>query len=133
MSITKILLAGVAGTVLASGAAAAGEPMKLSATELDQVTAGLFDSFARGYASDVQGLTGSSNQEVFANGRETNLINGPTRFRASVAANSGGTSTGEVTGGVIEVPVLGPGIFEGQAVFGGMFGQSFVLTEYVLP
>ena len=41
MSITKTLLAGVAGTVLLSAGAMASEPVKLSDAQLDDVTAGL--------------------------------------------------------------------------------------------
>jgi hypothetical protein len=121
MSITKTLLAGVAGTVLASGMAVAGEPMKLSTTEMDQVTAGFFSASAFGFPSQVQGLTGSFNQSLFAGGSETNTINSLTNFSAKVSANAGGTSSGEATG---FFPFV-----EYQFIFGGLEAQSVVATE----
>jgi hypothetical protein len=54
MSITKTLLAGVAGTVLVGSGAFAGEPVQLSDTQMDDVTAGVF---AYAEFSDVIGFT----------------------------------------------------------------------------
>lgn len=126
MSITKTLLAGVAGTVLASGMAAAGEPVKLSTAEMDQVTAGFFEARADGLPSALLGLTGSFKQTTFASGRETTSVNSPINFTSKVAANASGTSTGEGTGG-IQVIAGQPILVSGAFIFGGMQAQSTVL------
>jgi hypothetical protein len=55
MSITKTLLAGVAGTVLVGSGAMAGEPLKLNETQMDNVTAGFV--FSSAFASDVLAFT----------------------------------------------------------------------------
>ena len=125
MSITKTLLAGVAGTVLASGMAAAGEPVKLSTAELDQVTAGFFFSEAAGFPSALQGLTGSFKQTVLASGQETTSVYSATNFSSKVETSAIGTSEGVGTGGLF---ALGGevGLAEGQFIFGGMFAESFV-------
>ena len=122
MSITKTLLAGVAGTVLASGMAAASEPVQLSTTELDQVTAGFFESRVDGLPSNLQGLTGSFKQTAFTSGRETTTVNSPISFSSKVATNATGTSSGEGTGGLVGFILV-----EGQFIFGGMQAQSVVV------
>ena len=55
MSITKTLLAGVAGTVLVGSGALASEPLKLSETQMDNVTAGFV--LSRAGISDIIGFT----------------------------------------------------------------------------
>lgn len=59
MSITKTLLAGVAGTVLVGSGAMAAEPVKLSETQMDDVTAGVFAGLATfgDFAFDGGGFT----------------------------------------------------------------------------
>jgi hypothetical protein len=126
MSITKTLLAGVAGTVLASGMADAGEPVKLSTAELDQVTAGFFQSTVEGLPSFLQGLTGSFEQTAFVNGRETTSVYSPTNFSSKVATNAVGTSEGQGTGGLFSIGGE-VGLAEGQFIFGGMFAESVVI------
>jgi hypothetical protein len=129
MSITKTLLASTAGAVLASGMAAAGEPMKLSATEMDQVTAGVFQAGAFAFPTNLQGVSGSFSDTLFAGGRETTTINSLTNFSSFVSANAGGTSTGTGTGGIVNLgePVLVEGLF----IFGGLEAFSAVATNVV--
>jgi hypothetical protein len=55
MSITKTLLAGVAGTVLVGSGALASEPVQLSDTQMDNVTAGFVIS--QSFISDIIGFT----------------------------------------------------------------------------
>lgn len=55
MSITKTLLAGVAGTVLVGSGALASEPLKLTETQMDDVTAGFV--FSQAFISDIIGFT----------------------------------------------------------------------------
>jgi len=123
MSITKTLLAGVAGTVLAGGMAAASEPMKLSQSELDQVTAGIFLAQIQKFDSDLFGLSGVLSSSLKAGGVETVNIVSPTNFDIKISANASGTATGIVQGGIIQ---LGQDLllYEGVGVLGGMQAVS---------
>jgi hypothetical protein len=123
MSITKTLLAGAAGTVLASGMAAASEPMKLSHSELDQVSAGFFNSFVVKADSDLFGLAGFLNVSLKTGGVETVNITSPTNFDIKISANASGTATGAVSGGAIAFPD-GVLLFEGVGVLGAMQAVS---------
>ena len=128
MSITKTLLAGAAGTVLASGAAVAGEPMKLSMAEMDQVTAGFFQTGTFAFPSSLSGISGSDSASVFARGKDTTTINSLTNFSGHVSANSGGTATGTGTAG-IAIFAGEPVLVEGLFVFGALESQTVVLTN----
>jgi len=126
MSITKTLLAGAAGTVLASGMAAASEPMKLSHSELDQVSAGFFNSFVVKADSDLFGLAGVLNVSLKTGGVETVNITSPTNFDIKITANASGTATGIVQGGIIQ---LGDSLvlFEGVGVLGSMQASTIAV------
>ena len=65
MSITKTLLAGVAGTVLVGSGALASEPVQLTETQMDDVTAGFI--FSRAIAGDVTAFSTLGNATRTAN------------------------------------------------------------------
>ena len=132
MSITKTLLAGAAGVALASGTAVADEPMKLSSTEMDQVTAGFFQAVAQAFPNNLQGVTSSFSEDVFASGREDTAINSLTNFSSTVTANSGGTATGRGTAGIEDIAGQ-PTLVGGTFVFGRLDALSEVATNVVFP
>ena len=75
MSITKTLLAGVAGTVLVGSGALASEPLKLTETQMDDVTAGIV--FSTAFAGDVIGFgfgTVSRTANVFTSATESVVV-----------------------------------------------------------
>lgn len=117
MSITKTLLAGAAGTVLASGMAAAGEPMKLSTTEMDQVTAGRYSSEAFTYPSLLAGFRGTINDKVAVSGSDT--FDERTGGREVSARGSGESSS---TGRGFFIPGTRFGL--DAFVFGGLYGEG---------
>ena len=128
MSITKTLLAGAAGTVLASGMAAASEPMKLSQSELDQVTAGFFFSQVAIGDSDLFGLSGLLRTSSQATGSETVDVTNETNFSIKINAYGYGSSTGTVRGGFLAIG-QDFALSEGVGVLGGMTSLSETFPE----
>jgi hypothetical protein len=75
----KLMIAGIAGTFLAAGAAAAGEPVKLTDNQLDSVNGGAFLFGAGGAIGAFNGSFGSrsarSSQELGGGFVETQTTN----------------------------------------------------------
>jgi hypothetical protein len=125
MSITKTLLAGVAGAVLMGGVAAASEPVKLTPTQLDDVTAGGFEVGAGTFSSIGFGLGFfNSDQKSTAEGSEkvTVATFSPLRFSSSSQGTASASTKGD---GFSEPAGFLLGII-GDFQLGGGFAQVFV-------
>lgn len=122
MSITKTLVAGAAGVFLASSVAAAGEPMKLSNAELDQVSAGgLFAAVMENFGSSYLGAAGSVNERDSIEGFGKLAVDEPTKFSDEAFAKAFSRTTGTVSGAILDgVP------FEGTMTIGAAFGLASV-------
>ena len=113
MSITKTLLAGAAGLMLASGVAAANEPTKLSPAEMDQVTAGFFAGAATSPWL-LLGVAAEVNTSSFADGFATVSQGSSNVLRTKIGA----TAAAEASGFAIGIPIVG-----GEEIFGEVSGN----------
>lgn len=119
MSISKTLLAGVAGTLLLGGVAAANEPVELTTTELDGVTAGAFNIGALTFTSfgEFAGGRFLNDQRTFvdANERTTLKTVNPLRFSGSTRVGGGARTSGLG----FSDPFVALDGFPGSFLFGG--------------
>lgn len=125
MSITKTLLAGVAGTVLVGSAAMAAEPLKLTDNQMDDVTAGVL---ASGLFGDVifTGLGSfSSSGKTDVSATETIKVNNtPPIFALTQKSSAFSTLSGSFEG-------LGTlGLIGAQTPFG--FLSTFAVSTNVV-
>jgi hypothetical protein len=122
MSMKNALLAGVAGTFVA-GAAMAAEPVTLSDTQMDQVTAGLLSaSFGVGLQGPAAVLGFGDNQLVQLN--QTAIVES---FSAGTTAGTQGTYQ---TQGAVGNSFLGAGGNTGIAFIGTSFGVGGTLDLF---
>jgi len=114
MSMKNAVLAGVAGTLLA-GTALASEPVTLTDTQMDGVTAGIFSaSVALGLQSPAVVLGFGDNQLVQVNATAIEET-----FSAGTTAGTTGSFT---TQGAVGSGFVGTGGNTGIAIIGGSLG-----------
>jgi hypothetical protein len=122
MSITKTLLAGVAGTVLVGTGAMAAEPLKLTDNQMDDVTAGLsaIGIFGDVLFSGLGSFYGEGSADVAA--KETvEIKNTPPFFVLSQTASAKATAKGGFEG-------LGQATVLGAPTPFGAFLSTFALA-----
>lgn len=115
MSITKTLLAGAAGLMLASGVAAANEPTKLSPAEMDQVTAAGFFAGSATSPWALLGVAAEVNTSSFADGFATVSQGSSKVLRTRIGA----TAAAEASGFAVGIPIVA----EGRGVLGEVAGN----------
>ena len=122
MSITKTLLAGAAGLLLASGVAAANEPTKLTAAEMDQVTAGAFQAVAGQGPWMLLGVAAGVDSSSFATGFAS-LSMGTSKV---VRSRTSATAAQESSGFAIGIPIVINGKVSGEVSGNFPFGFAEV-------